>query len=262
MGMNHMTSCEYILGEIHCVIKSFMPERVYDNTARARYSECFVYVLSGSAEYTFGDRKLVASKGEVLYLAKGSRYSIKVNPGYRFIYVDFDICSEDSGKLSSFIYKVDSEKARELFGKLHFCWTKELKYKKSKCRAVLYSVYSLLFECESGKETGQLGIIEPALRLVAEKYADPSLSVELLAKACGISCVHLRRVFAKHFGMSPIKYILQYKMTRAKELLKYDMLSVTEISEMLGYSGIFYFSKSFKKENGMTPGEYRKLYRH
>ena len=136
-----------------------------------------------------------------------------------------------------------------------------MKHKKTKCREVLYSIYSLLFEYENTEETGQLGIIEPALKLIAEKYADPSFSVEVLAKACGISCVHLRRVFAKHFGMSPIKYILQYRMTRAKELLKYDMLSVSEISEMLGYSGIFYFSKSFKKEIGMTPGEYRKLYR-
>ena len=63
------------------------------------------------------------------------------------------VSREDSGKLSSFVYKVDSEKARELFGKLLFCWTKELKHKKTKCREVLYSIYSLLFESESNEET-------------------------------------------------------------------------------------------------------------
>ncbi len=103
-------------------------------------------------------------------------------------------------------------------------------------------------------------IIEPALQLIVLEKNDKKVTVELLVDACGISSVHLRRLFMKQFGMPPIKYISHQKIERAKELLKYDSSSITDISEMLGFSGIYYFCKCFKRETGLTPGEYRKLY--
>ena len=258
--MKDLTANEYIIGNIYCVIKSFMPEGFYDNTRRGRHSECLVMVMSGGAEYSFGEKVFRVQKDDVIFLPKNSRYKISVFPDYKFIYVDFDICSEDSGKLSCTVYNPDPRKIQEEFRSLLFYWKKGERKKLTKGRELLYSVYELLLDSKTKEKNKHLAVIEPAIRMIAEQSEKNALSVESLADVCGISSVHLRRLFAKQFGVSPIKYILRQKTERAKELLKYDLLSITDISEMLGFSGIDYFCRSFKKETGLTPGEYRKLY--
>ncbi len=111
-NMKELTSREYILGNIHCVIKSFMSEGLYDNTHKGRHSECLVLITSGNAEYCFDGRILAVEKGDVIFLPKNSRYTIKVFADYKFIYTDFDICSEDSGALCAAVYKPDRQKNR------------------------------------------------------------------------------------------------------------------------------------------------------
>lgn len=258
--MNDLTRYEYIIGEIYCAIKSFMPEGIYDNTQKGRHSECLVMITSGGAEYTFGDNTLKVEKGDVIFLPKNSRYTIRVFADYKYIYADFDICSNDSGALCASVYKPDPGKTQELFRNLLFYWTRGGRKKFTKSREILYSIYEQLFDSEIQKDERHLTLIDPAIRMIAEQYRTDYLTVENLAKVCGISCGHLRRLFVKQFGMSPIKYISRKRIERAKELLKYDLSSITDISEMLGFSGIYYFCRSFKKETGLTPGEYRKLH--
>ncbi len=258
--MKELTFQEYILGNIHCVIKSFMSEGFYDNTRRGRHSECLVLVTSGNAEYCFDGRILAVEKGDVIFLPKNSRYTIKVFADYKFIYTDFDICSEDSGTLCAAVYRPYRQKAQEAFRRLLFYWTKGGRKKLTKSRQTLYSIYDLIIDTVLFESEKQMMLIEPALHLIALEKNDEKVTVELLADACGISSVHLRRLFMKQFGMSPIKYISKQKTERAKELLRYDSLSITDISETLGFSSIYYFCKSFKKETGLTPGEYRRLY--
>ena len=52
--------------------------------------------------------------------------------------------------------------------------------------------------------------------------------------------------------------LLEQRMKRAKELLVYTNKTITEIAEETGYTDLFYFSKTFKKNNGISPNEYRK----
>lgn len=258
--MKNLTGCEYIIGDIHCVIKSFMPIGFYDNTQKRRHSECLVMITSGGAEYTFGSKSLKVVKGDVIFLPKNSQYTINVFPDYKYIYTDFDICSEDSGKLCASVYKPEPGKTQELFRVLLFYWTRGGAKKLTKSRETLYSIYELLFDSKAQKSERSLALIDPAVRIIAEQLRADCVTVESLAEACGISSGHLRRLFMKQFGMSPIKYISHKKIERAKELLKYDLSSITDISEILGFSGVYYFCRSFKKETGLTPGEYRKLH--
>jgi AraC-like DNA-binding protein len=82
-----------------------------------------------------------------------------------------------------------------------------------------------------------------------------SLSKDM-AKLCNISCVYFRRIFANAFGLSPIKYVNNLKIERAKELLRSRLYSVTEVCEIAGFSDPAYFCRLFKKEVGVTPSEF------
>ena len=57
---------------------------------KKRHSDCFVYVLSGEAEYIFDGKSYFAKSGNIVYLARNSQYSVRVtDENYTFFYVDF-----------------------------------------------------------------------------------------------------------------------------------------------------------------------------
>ncbi|MCC3375290.1 AraC family transcriptional regulator [Cohnella sp. REN36] len=70
---------------------------------------------------------------------------------------------------------------------------------------------------------------------------------------------HAARLFRKYIGMSPHDYHIRQKMIRAQQLLQGTDRSITDIARQLNLSNVHYFSKLFKKMNGISPLEYRNL---
>lgn len=68
----------------------------------------------------------------------------------------------------------------------------------------------------------------------------------------------LCKIFRESTGQSPMEYYMNIKIKEAKKLIREKNYSVTEISDMLGYSSIHIFSRAFKKAVGMSPTEYAK----
>ena len=60
-------------------------------------------------------------------------------------------------------------------------------------------------------------------------------------------------------GISPQKYLINFRLNQACKLMKNTELSIAEISRSVGYQDPLYFSKLFKKEKGLSPSKYRKL---
>ncbi|MBQ3124561.1 MAG: helix-turn-helix domain-containing protein [Clostridia bacterium] len=65
-------------------------------------------------------------------------------------------------------------------------------------------------------------------------------------------------IFKEYTGKSPMRYYADLKVGEAKKLLREDILSVSEISEKLNYSGIHNFSRAFKEVTGFSPMGYKK----
>ena len=65
-------------------------------------------------------------------------------------------------------------------------------------------------------------------------------------------------IFKEYTGKSPMRYYSDLKVSEAKKLLREDVLSVSEISEKLNYSGIHNFSRAFKEVTGFSPTGYKK----
>jgi len=66
-----------------------------------------------------------------------------------------------------------------------------------------------------------------------------------------------RQAFKKSTGLSPNQYYLNIRLNKAKELLTSTSLNINEIAYHTGFESIFYFSKLFKKKNGVSPKDYR-----
>ena len=94
------------------------------------------------------------------------------------------------------------------------------------------------------------------------KNLNTPISLEELANKVGYDPTYLGRIFKKEFGITPMKYINDVKHKKAKELLENSGMTVTEISDALGFYSIHYFSKCFKERENVTPLEFRKNIRY
>lgn len=81
--------------------------------------------------------------------------------------------------------------------------------------------------------------------------------IEKAAENAQITRRRFNDLFKNHFGITPNRYIVNLKTEYAKQLLELKELSVSEISEICGFSDIYYFSKVFKSETGLSPSEFR-----
>jgi len=82
-----------------------------------------------------------------------------------------------------------------------------------------------------------------------------SCSLSSIAHHCGVCETTLKNVFHKFTGKSVKQYFQTMKMLKAMELLLSGK-SAKEVTTILGYSSLSYFSQSFKRENGCTVREY------
>lgn len=100
-------------------------------------------------------------------------------------------------------------------------------------------------------------VVDEAVRYIEENYWDDELSLNLLASHVNFSPNHLSMVFSRQTGETFIKYLTDYRMNKAKELLRCTGKRSSEISAEVGYKDSHYFSYLFKKTQGMTPTQYR-----
>lgn len=86
------------------------------------------------------------------------------------------------------------------------------------------------------------------------------ISIHNYANSIGLTTNWFIRCFKKQFGISPNRYIINLRISKAKDLLTTSNYYVNEIAEIVGYQNPLYFSRIFKKETGISPNEYRKMH--
>jgi len=101
--------------------------------------------------------------------------------------------------------------------------------------------------------------IQAVLEIIKTRYHQP-LKVSELAKEVGFTENYLSVLFKKETGVTIMDYLTRIRMDKARELLKDQQIKVYEISELVGYGDPNYFSKQFKKMEGVYPLEFRKHY--
>ncbi len=102
--------------------------------------------------------------------------------------------------------------------------------------------------------------IEAVYRYITENYST-KLSLDNLCFLFGFNKTTLCQSFKSEYGLTIFNYINNLKLDEAKALLRNEKLSITEISEKLGFESVHYFCRNFKKHIGVSPTEYARLVR-
>ena len=95
-------------------------------------------------------------------------------------------------------------------------------------------------------------------KVVEEHMGDSNASVEELAAMMGLSRVQLYRKVKALTGNTPVDLLRKARLSRARELLTSTQLTVSEIAYQVGFASPSYFTKCYKDEYGVVPGEDRK----
>lgn len=100
----------------------------------------------------------------------------------------------------------------------------------------------------------------------AQEFLEANLCSEIrlddVAAAAGLSPYHFCRQFKRATGSSPLRYVLERRIERAKKLIVETEASLVNIALELGFSSQSHFTSIFRKLAGQTPHRYRELCRH
>jgi len=132
-----------------------------------------------------------------------------------------------------------------------------------------------LFEALVGK-TRSIGLIaEPAvitsrdqsflkqvIKVVEDKMADTDFNIDVVAESLAMSQKTFYRKFKSLTGLTPVEFVRDMRMQRAKQLLEGGGNNVSEVAYHVGFSNPKYFSTCFKEKYHISPSEYARLPSH
>ena len=98
--------------------------------------------------------------------------------------------------------------------------------------------------------------LKQMIKWIDLSYGQP-ITLHSIANAVSISPRECERIFKQLLHISPMKYLLQKRITEASELLACSDLPITEVGLSCGFSSHSYFSKQFRAMTGYTPRDYR-----
>ncbi len=110
-------------------------------------------------------------------------------------------------------------------------------------------------------EQGEGGLTPRQLRLAVsyiEDRLDREISIADMADNLGMSPFHFIRMFKKSAGVPPHKFYVARRIDRAKDLLRQPHLSISEVAEMSGFSGVSQLTRTFRKFVGTNPSSFRR----
>lgn len=129
---------------------------------------------------------------------------------------------------------------------------------EEKCDLILHdTVINMYRAYERIQASSRKDKLELVRGRIMEKYFKP-WTVEKMAELTGYSPSRFSHLYKEQYGISPIEDLIRRRLDQAKLLIQYENMPLTEISASVGFSSIYYFSKYFKKKEGLSPTEYKK----
>jgi len=213
--------------------------------------------IGGRKNYVFSDgTHLIVEQNDIIYLPKKSNYSVTSEIIGGCYAINFDIAEDLS--FSPFVCHIkNSAEVLRHFRTADNMWRLKSHSFITKCKSELYDIiYTMHHEYFSEyMPKSRFEIIKPAVAYIHDKYTAEKISVDMLSGLCGISPEYFRRIFKKFYGISPINYINNLRLLRAKELLESQLYSVSEVAMQCGYKEMCHFSREFKRAMGISPSE-------
>jgi len=112
-------------------------------------------------------------------------------------------------------------------------------------------------QCEHVHKGNNYDTVREVMRIIAENYSDPDLDLNWVASELPMSPTVLSRILNRQVGISFRQLLATTRIEEAKRMLASRQYSVKEVAARAGFSDSHYFSRTFKKQTGLSASEYR-----
>ncbi len=215
---------------------------------------CIGYINRGSAQFLYDGKSYRAKEGDLIYIAKGTRYSSvwKGTPEIEFYSLNFSFLKPYA--FYEYRFQIVEGYPHELLDGIYETYRDA----SFLCASHIYRLLSELYpRMHAETETPAVGIsVQPAIDHIKSNYQAP-ISVEHLARICHSCTSGFYRLFKAATGMTPIAYKHNIMVENAINLLAYSDMTIEEISAKVGFSSSGYFRRVFFHITGKTPKEVR-----
>lgn len=229
---------------------------------KPRHKHAFVIFLSGRFKYIYPDNNIFCGEpNSFVYLPQGVAY--EVDPMEPAVILTVNFYTINNLKAEAFAAQFRNlPKIRDcMFSIVNSYNGKKLGY-EAEIKSLLYKVIYLIQQNQTSEyiPTKLINKLNPAIEYIEKHYLDiDTIKISELADKCYISEKYFTTLFSRYYKESAKQYILQKKIEYAKAMLESTSAPITDISEICGFTSVYYFSKLFKQRTGITPTEYRKI---
>ena len=229
----------------------------YEAKSRPCFGICFI--VFGSIKYVTKTKEVTATSGDVIILKKNTRYRALFDESSTHnILINFS-CAGIGGE-GDFFESTDEEiialKNRKGLENRFF---EILSYdfmnnRRCMVKAMLYSIFDEIFICDLRNT------LFAEIKHAVDSDKGLNLKETDLAEKFSVSVSTLQRVFKNTYGKTISEYKNELRISKAKKLLITGNYTMEEIAETLGFCDSAYFSRCFKKAEGLSPKKYLKQY--
>ena len=231
-----------------------------------------LYAHDGNGTFKIGNKKYSIKKGSLLYITPHTPYSIEVDrnspSGILTVHFSFAEVGFNDGKwnvmesttalpLAPAQELQDTIPVEEQFQKLVDCWSTKLPGYEFIARTMLQQLLVTITQTVSKSSRNYAASlkVEKIIQYMHQNL-NGKITLTELAKFVQMTPFYMSRTFKAATGYTIIEYFNKLKIDKSKELLIEGNKKVKDVAQELGFVDEFYFSRMFKKAEGMNPSEF------
>ncbi|MFC5404880.1 helix-turn-helix domain-containing protein [Cohnella soli] len=230
-----------------------------------------VYSAGGSGTLVYGDRSYRLSPGQIFYIdcRKYQYYRTESEEPWEIVWLHFDGSSSRAyydrfaTEGSPVLTLAEGSRIPELLielVELHRMRTIETELRGSRLIVDVLTELLLAVQQRDTPEVGIPSVVRDVIRLYDRRFAE-KLTLDDVSAAFAVDKYALSKAFKRYTGFSPNEYLINVRITRAKERLRYSDMPVAEIAADVGIDNVSHFINLFRERESCTPLVYRKRWR-
>jgi AraC-like DNA-binding protein len=246
---------QYIVSEVLHYCNITVPRSTEMKKREINYYD-LTFVLSGRLLYRADGQMCEIKKNDAVFLRPGcqrERFALEEKVSY--VSFNFTTLENVDFPFDSFMKKCVNSDIRKLISA--FPQSHILPYYNSREKLCNMLNFILLeFLSSHGNNTVNEHVVD-CMKYIDE-HINEKMSLSTLAQYANISREYLSGIFRRETGKTVTEYINERKMQAAKELISVEKMSLSDVSEHLGYDNYNYFSRLFRRHFDISPVEMRK----
>lgn len=240
---------------------------------RLEHSILLLFTVSGAGKLIYKSRSFKLLPGTVMFINTNIYHEyFPAEELWEFKYLHFyGGMSEEyqmfSEKLFGPVLKLPNEQNNQsisLLDRIFAATAEDTEYNYPLVSSYIYSILMSVLSASVGNEQSEPpSLTAPLIKAVSyirANYRD-SLDTERIAGEAGMTRQYFSWLFKRTYGISPHKYLTEYRLSIIKQSLISSDASISEIALSAGYPDVSAMSRIFKRENGISPSEYRANFR-